>query len=186
MLNLVLTTKLSKQSRHEFSIKAIKTDGCDTMKSLRIYVDTSVFGGCFDDEFKEASLKLFDEIRAGRFILLFSAATLRELKTAPEQVRGVLRSIPEQFLEAIEETPEVIELRDAYLKAGIVTKKSTVDAEHIAAASVAGADIIVSWNFKHIVHYDKIRGYRAVNLLNRYSHLIAIHSPKEVINNDGQ
>lgn len=156
------------------------------MKSLRIYVDTSVFGGCFDNEFKAASLKLFDEIRAGRFILLFSAATLRELKTAPEQVRAILQSIPEQFLEAIEETPEVIELRDAYLKAGIVTKKSTVDAEHIAAASVAGADIIVSWNFKHIVHYDKIRGYRAVNLLNRYSHLIAIHSPKEVINNDGQ
>ena len=156
------------------------------MKRLRIYVDTSVFGGCFDDEFREASLKLFEENRAGRFILLFSAATLRELKTAPAEVRDLLQSIPEQFLEAIEESIEVFDLRDAYLKAGIVTKKSTVDAEHIAAASVAGADIIVSWNFKHIVHFDKIRGYRAVNLMNRYSHLIAIHSPKEVIEDDGQ
>jgi predicted nucleic acid-binding protein len=154
------------------------------MKRLRIYVDTSVFGGCFDSEFKEASLKLFEEIRAGRFTLLFSVATLRELRTAPERVRGIFSSIPEEFLEPVEESPEIITLRDAYLKAGVVTIKSTVDAEHIAAASVAGADIIVSWNFKHIVHYDKIRGYRAVNLMNRYSQEIAIHSPKEVIQNE--
>ena len=153
------------------------------MKLLRFYVDTSVFGGCFDDEFEEISNRLFEEFRSGRFILLFSAVTLRELKEAPVQVQNLLRGIPEDFVEAVPETQEVLELRDAYLHAGVVGKTSAGDAEHIAAASVAGADIIVSWNFRHIVHFDKIRGYHSVNLLRGYS-MVAIHSPREVVSDE--
>ena len=78
------------------------------------------------------------------------------------------------------ETPEILDLMGKYLAAGVVGKKSAGDAEHIAAASVAKADIIVSWNFKHIVHFDKIRGYHAINLMNGYP-MVAIHSPPEVI-----
>ena len=58
--------------------------------------------------------------------------------------------------------------------------KSAADAEHIAAATVAGVDLMVSWNFKHIVHFDKIRGFEAVNLLQGYKP-IRIHSPREVV-----
>jgi len=64
-----------------------------------------------------------------------------------------------------------------------VTQSSRSDAEHIASASVADVDFVVSWNFKHIVHYDKISGYQAVNLLNGYRQ-IRIYSPREVIEND--
>jgi hypothetical protein len=75
---------------------------------------------------------------------------------------------------------EVDELRDAYLQAGVVGPASLVDAEHIAYASVAEVDLIVSWNFKHIVHFEKIRGYHGVNLAKGYNP-IPIHSPREVV-----
>jgi hypothetical protein len=60
---------------------------------------------------------------------------------------------------------------------------SFADAEHIACASVAAVDLIVSWNFRHIVHFDKIRGYHAVNLVNGYN-AIPIYSPKEVVGHE--
>jgi hypothetical protein len=71
-------------------------------------------------------------------------------------------------------------LRDAYLKARVVGPASESDAEHIASASVAGADFVVSWNFQHIVHFEKINGYNAINLLQGYKS-IAMYSPREVI-----
>jgi len=150
------------------------------MKKLRLYADTSVFGGCFDDEFAEESRRLFEEIKAGRFSLLLSATTARELGLAPAQVRELLAGLPADCIEGIALTEEVEELRDAYLQAGVVGPASQLDAEHIASASVAGADLIVSWNFKHIVHFEKIRGYHAVNLLRGYP-LVSIHSPSEVV-----
>ena len=150
------------------------------MKRLRLYADTSVFGGCFDDEFSTNSRMLFDEIRAGRFILVMSATTLRELQQAPPEVRELASTIPEDYIELIGESKEIEQLRDAYVKAGVVGPSSLLDAEHIASASVANVDLIVSWNFKHIVHFEKIRGYHAVSLMEGYRPT-PIHSPREVI-----
>jgi predicted nucleic acid-binding protein len=150
------------------------------MKKLRIYADTSVFGGCFDEEFSEASKALFRDINRGRFTLVISETTLRELNRAPKHVQQVLAEITPQMVEVIEISEEIMILRDAYLNSGVVGIKSKYDAEHIAAASVAEADIVVSWNFKHIVHYDKIAGYQAVNLIQGYP-TIRIHSPREVV-----
>jgi hypothetical protein len=150
------------------------------MKLTRVYADASVFGGCFDPEFQLQSRAFFSEVRAGRFVLVLPPATLRELARAPGAVRQVLAGLPEQALEAIESSPEIDALRDAYLAAGVVGRASQLDAEHMACASVAADDVIVSWNFKHIVHYEKIRGYHAVNLLHGYN-LIAIHSPRELV-----
>ena len=150
------------------------------MKRLRIYPDTSVFGGCFDEEFVDDSRKLFNEIKEGRFVLVLSATTLRELADAPKQTLRLLEEIPEEFIEVVASSDEIRTLRDAYIEAGVVGSISLLDAEHIAGASIANVDIIVSWNFRHIVNFQKIRGYHAVNLLNGY-HPISIHSPNEVI-----
>ncbi|MCF7810252.1 hypothetical protein K9N50_04605 [bacterium] len=150
------------------------------MKHLRIYLDTSVFGGYFDAEFIEASRKLFDEIRNGQSTLVLSETTLRELDDAPKHVQELLKSIPNRNLEIVVRSDEVSELRDAYITAGVVGSNSLYDAEHIAFATVAGVDMIVSWNFKHIVNYRKIKGYHAVNILNGYQP-ISIHCPSEVI-----
>lgn len=150
------------------------------MKKLRIYADTSVFGGCFDDEFSEDSKAFFNDIKAGKFILTVSPTILRELNNAPDFVQKVLADLPANSIELLEYSDEIGFLRNEYLKADVVSNACKADAEHVASASIAVVDFIISWNFKHIVHYDKISGYQAVNLLNGYKP-INIYSPKEVI-----
>jgi len=153
------------------------------MKRFRLYADTSVFGGYFDEEFSRDSQRSFQEIKTGKFILVLSATTLRELHGAPEQVKDIITDIPIPNIEIIPESDEIDDLREAYLDAGIVGSSSADDAEHIACASVADVDIIVSWNFKHIVHYEKIKQYQAINLLKGY-HPIPIHTPREVVSDE--
>ncbi len=87
---------------------------------------------------------------------------------------------PADGVENFADCPEIVELRDAYIEAGVVGPGSLEDAEHVAAASVADVDMIVSWNFKHIVHFEKINGYHGVNLIRGYKP-VSIYSPKEVI-----
>ena len=150
------------------------------MRRLRLYADTSVFGGCFDEEYDDASRRLFEEVRAGRFLLVLSRTTLQELRLAPEPVRRLAADLPDGSFELLEPSREVELLRDAYLAAGVVGPASKLDAEHIAQATVGAVDVMVSWNFRHIVHFDKIRGYHAVNLREGYRQ-IPIHTPREVI-----
>lgn len=150
------------------------------MKRWRVYADTSVFGGCFDPEFEQESCAFFGEVAEARFLLVISDVTVRELALAPHEVRRVLEKVPPDNVEFIPSSDEIRQLQDAYLKAGVLSPAQAGDAEHIAAASVAGVDLVVSWNFKHIVNLDKILKYEAVNLMHGYKPL-RIHSPKEVI-----
>ena len=92
----------------------------------------------------------------------------------------MLLSLPPEAVERIPLSDEIERLRDAYVAAGVVGPASRRDAEHIAAATVADVDLVVSWNFKHIVHYEKISGYQGVNLLHGYK-AIRIFSPLEVV-----
>ena len=151
---------------------------------MRIYADTSVFGGLFDPEFAPASQALFDEIKAGRFILVTSALVEAEIEPAPEAIRAAFIQHTAQA-EIAPLTQEALLLQQAYLRAGVVTAKSTDDALHVATATVAGCSLIVSWNFKHIVHFDKIPKYNAVNTLEGYGP-IGIFSPLEVISYDSE
>jgi hypothetical protein len=139
-----------------------------------------VFGGCFDAEFEVVSRRFFREAQAGRFVVVISDVTTRELQEAPEEVRQVLVELPDVQVEEIVVDDEVTALRDAYLAAGVVGPASEADAEHIAAATIAEVDIVVSWNFKHIVHFNKIRGFNGVNSLKGYRAL-EIYSPVEVV-----
>jgi predicted nucleic acid-binding protein len=150
------------------------------MKRLRIYADTSVIGGCLDDEFAEASRALLDGAREGRFVLLLSDLLAAELERASPEVQAVLADLPQEAFERIESSDESVRLRDAYLKAEVVTAQQVADAHHIALATVCRADVVVSWNFRHIVHWDKIRGFNAVNLRQGYP-AIEIRSPQEVV-----
>jgi len=145
----------------------------------RTYVDASVFGGVGDEEFAEDSRAFFDQVRVGRFTILTSALVADEIAQAPEEVRVLYdRHIPAAELVAVDD--EVLALQAAYLAAGILTPRWADDALHVALATVAGADLMVSWNFRHIVHFDKAPRYNAVNRLHGYLQL-AIHSPSEVI-----
>jgi predicted nucleic acid-binding protein len=149
------------------------------MKKLRVYIDTSVIGGCLDDEFSLESNQLIEAIKQEKFILLMSDIIVSELINAPQAVKDILLSIPQRVIEVVKITPEVLQLRDAYINEGVVTSKSINDATHVAAATIARADAIISWNFKHIVRLDKMKGYNQINLLNGYG-ILTIISPLEV------
>ena len=149
------------------------------MRPLRVYVDTSVFGGCFDAEFEAESKRFFDLVRAGRVLVMVSPVVLDELREALPQVRDLFQSTPENAVLPVDLTPDIIELRNAYVAAEIVSPRYVDDATHVAAATVARADAIVSWNFKHIVRVDKMRAYNQVNLQTGFG-LLSIVSPQEV------
>ena len=150
------------------------------MKRLRIYIDSLVIGGCLDSEFAEQSEALLEMGRRGEVMLLVSDLLADELARAPDEVQERLGSVSRDHLEPIVRSPEAGHLRDAYLEAGVVGPSSASDALHVAIATTADADVIVSWNFKHLVHLEKIRGFNAVNLREGYG-LIEIRSPREVI-----
>ena len=115
----------------------------------RIYIDTSVIGGCFDEEFEVWSNKLIEEITIGQKIAVLSDITYREIELAPKNVQDKLFNIPEEFVENILTDLEVEELAENYIKLGAVSRKFHEDALHIANATIRKADILVSWNFKH-------------------------------------
>ncbi len=149
------------------------------MRAYQVYADTAVFGGVLDEEFQEASRAFFDGVGRGRFVLVSSAVVDRELKGAPEKVKEFYESMLPKT-EIVDVSAEALELEQAYLAAGILASESAMDALHVALATVGHADLIVSWNFKHIVHFDKIRQFNAVNRLHGWPTL-EIYSPKEVI-----
>jgi predicted nucleic acid-binding protein len=149
------------------------------MPRIRVYIDTSVFGGVSDDEFAEPSRQFLARVKSGEFTVVVSAELLRELGSAPAAARKQLDDIPDERLERVAVDPTVESLADAYVSAGVLGKASRSDAIHVAATTVGRADLIVSWNFRHIVNYDRIRKYNAVNLLKGYG-LIEIRSPAEV------
>jgi hypothetical protein len=149
------------------------------MKIQRVYIDTSVIGGCFDPEFAPWSNGLITDFRLGTFKAVLSEITAAEIEDAPDQTQEIyaqLLALGSDFV-ALDEAS--VELADTYQQRDILTPKFYTDGLHVALATVAEVDILVSWNFKHIVHFDKIRLFNAVNLERGYKPL-EIYSPREV------
>jgi hypothetical protein len=146
----------------------------------RIYIDTSVLGGCFDDEYEDDSNLLVKEFIARQKVAVISDLLLLELEAAPEEVRKIPEMIPEAAKEYVRLDEESIELASAYLSEQAVAESSLSDARHIAIATVARVDVLVSWNFRHIVNLNRIRRFNAVNLKLGYMTL-EIRSPSEVL-----
>jgi hypothetical protein len=142
----------------------------------RIYADTSVFGGCFDPGFERESLRFFDLVRYRRVVLLVSAVTFDELGKAPARVQQVLDDLPKPPIVEVLVTEDVRQLAKDYVDSGFVRGASSNDALHVAAATAARADAIVSWNFRDIVRFDRIRGFNVVNLSRGWG-LVTILSP---------
>jgi len=150
------------------------------MKQLRAYIDTSVFGGYFDVEFEEFTKPLFERIKNGEILVLFSPVTQEELENAPTRVRELVSNLKVEQTEFVSTTDEVVELASQYIAENVVGKTSYADGLHIALATINRADILVSWNFKHIVNIDRIRGYNSINIKNGYKQL-EIRSPRDII-----
>ena len=147
----------------------------------RIYIDTSVVGGYFDEKFKEPTLKLFERLEKNEVIFVISDLLDLELISAPQKVREHLLKYSSDKFERVELTKEAVVLADSYIREKVVGKTSLEDCRHIALATIHKVDVLASWNFKHIVNLDRIKGYNSVNLRSGYA-MIEIRSPKDLVN----
>ena len=146
----------------------------------RFYFDTSVFGGVYDTEFEEVTLQLFERVKLGQIICVFSDLTESELVDAPERVRNYFQHLPKKYMERVIVNDEIITLANKYIAEKVVGQTSFGDCLHIAAATLNKVDVLISWNFKHIVNVYRIRGYNSINLRMNYISL-EIRSPKEIL-----
>lgn len=149
------------------------------MHKIKVYLDTSVIGGCFDKEFILDSTILIEEIKNGIRKGVVSDITDKEIQKAPLKVVDFYNSFREK-LEILIIKEEIEVLAELYLKEKIITQKYRNDCLHIAYATIYEIDVLASWNFKHIVNFDKIIKFNKINLENGYKSL-SIYSPKEVI-----
>ena len=146
----------------------------------RLYLDTSVFGGYFDVEFAEFTVPLFERIKNEDFIVLFSTVTQEELENAPLNVKELVQGLKVKSTDFLEITDESVDLATEYIAGKVVGKTSLADCLHIALATIHRADYLISWNFKHIVNVDRIRGYNSINIKNGYKQL-EIRSPRDFL-----
>ncbi|MBI3220951.1 MAG: PIN domain-containing protein [Bacteroidetes bacterium] len=147
----------------------------------RIYIDTSVVGGFFDEEFKEATHQLFERLKRDEVRFVISDLLELELIQAPKHVSNLLLEYPSDRFERVELTQEIIDLADKYISEKVVGKTSLEDCRHIALATINRVDVLASWNFKHIVNLERIKGYNSVNLRLGYAN-IEIRTPQELVN----
>lgn len=149
------------------------------MRVLRIYIDTSVIGGCFEEQFSRWSNRLIEDFQNRRYAPVVSSIVAAEIEFAPEPVRMRFDEILQLTPDFLEMTEEAVALAEVYSAHGALPPKFRNDLLHIALATVANVDVLVSWNFRHIVRLEKIRIFNAVNLELGYKSL-QIHSPREV------
>ncbi len=150
------------------------------MKKQRIYLDTSVFGGLHDEEFREYTEPLFERIKNSVFEIIQSNVTEQELENAPEKIKATTKLLPKNSTEYVKSDIESANLAKRYIEEGVVGATSYADCLHIALATIHNANILVSWNFKHIVNVVRIVGYNSVNISEGYKP-IDIRSPRELM-----
>lgn len=154
------------------------------MKPMHIptlYLDTSVVGGYFDDEWKDATQEMFRLADLGLYHLVASVVTATEVMGAPPNVQGHFANIFADPAQLLELSDEAETLAQSYIAAGVVTPKYLDDARHIAIASIHALPIVVSWNFKHLANIKREAGFNAVNLLQGYPQ-IRILTPLQLLN----
>ncbi len=147
------------------------------------YLDTSVFGGYFDEEFSSNTIPFFERIFEEQITVIVSELLENELEGAPDFVGELFREIMNKNSHYVNVTSEVERLADNYISEKVVGQTSYADCTHIALATINKADILASWNFKHIVNIDRIRGYNSVNLKHGYP-ILEIRTPKEIFKYD--
>lgn len=150
------------------------------MQRMRVYLDTSVLGGCFDAEFRNASQQLMEAVCNERILPLVSEVLVRELKEAPANVQELFLRIMQYNVERLDVSNEAAQLHEAYLQTGVVAARYADDALHVALATVARADVLVSWNFKHLVNPIRVRAFNGVNAAQGFGPIV-IMTPSDIV-----
>ncbi|WP_094548113.1 hypothetical protein [Petroclostridium xylanilyticum] len=159
------------------------------MKKLKVYLETTIFNFFYADDApdkRDDTIKLFNEISYGKYEAYTSYAVTNEINKASDETKQKLfRLFNEYPIAVLDEGDEVEKLADIYVDEGIIPLKYRDDAVHIATATLTGMDIILSWNFKHIVKRKTIIMVNLINTREGYKN-IDIYSPSEVIDDDDE
>lgn len=139
-----------------------------------------MIGGCFDPEFKLWSEALVEDFREGRYTAVMSDVTATEVAPAPGFVKSLHQELLGLPVELVRVDEDAVSLVQRYIERSVLGQRFLNDMLHIALATIAEVDVLVSWNFRHMVRLDKIRLFNAVNLEQGYKPL-TICSPREVI-----
>jgi predicted nucleic acid-binding protein len=146
------------------------------MKKLKVYLDTSVLSYLYQLDALEKmqeTLDLWELFKADVYDVYISDIVLRELDGCNEEKLNILLDYLEQIHYTVIETSEdTVELAEKFIDFGILKQKSFDDCQHIAAAILAGCDIITSWNFKHIVNVRTVKGVKVITTLEGYKDLL--------------
>jgi predicted nucleic acid-binding protein len=157
------------------------------MRSLKLYLETTVFNFIFAEDSpdkRQDVIKLFDEISQGKYIPYTSDYVLQELLKAEEPKKTKMVDLLNKYeVKLLTPDKNAENLADKYVTENIIPIKYRMDGIHIAMATINNLDIIVSYNFQHIVKLKTIIGTESINLREGYKR-IGIYSPTEVIEND--
>ena len=144
-------------------------------------MDSSVVTGSRDEKWREATVKLMEAFQRGEMTPVLSDLTVGEvMKAGDEKVRAFLDHPAWKDAEMVQLDNDADQLAQAYIREGAIGAAHEADAQHIALATVSRVDLLVSWNFKHIVNVDRIRLFNAVNLKQGYP-MLDIRPPLEVV-----
>lgn len=154
------------------------------MKKLKIYIDTSVISHLQHEDMPERmkeTLLFWEELKTGKYAVCISELALREIKRCPQPKQAsLINYLGEIEYEILIDSEEVMALAKAYVENGVLAQKNENDCVHMAFAATSECDVIVSWNFKHMVRLKTIQGVRVVNLKNGYFKPIDIVQPSMI------
>ena len=156
-----------------------------SMESRKVYVETSVWGMMLANQpraLREPTKEFIRQCTAGIFLPYISTVVVDEVGLAPASAAArMMREINKLTPPVLQLGEKSERLADAYLKAGVIPAKKQADARHVAVATVAGLEIVVSWNHRHLANERKRSLFNAVNRLAGYQQVLLIHTPFEVM-----
>ena len=159
------------------------------MRKLKLYLDTSTISHLFADDTPdkmEDTIRLWEKIISGEYEIYVSDIVTDEIKRCAEPKRTqMLEKMRQIKFTVLPETDEINELATEYIKGGVLKEKSFDDCLHIAYAVINNCDVIVSWNFKHLVNFKTIDKVKIVNAINRYKE-ISIVSPTMLVEEEDE
>ena len=161
--------------------------GGNIMAKLKVYLDTSVISYLYQldaPERMEDTLEVWEMFRNKKYDVYISNIVLNEISGCNEEKLNILLEYLNEIEYTVVETDEnTVELAEKFIDFGILRQKSFDDCQHIAAAILAGCDIIISWNFKHIVNVKTVRGVKVITTLEGYKDLM-IYPPSVLLESE--
>jgi predicted nucleic acid-binding protein len=156
------------------------------MRKLSVYVETSVWSQAFAEDvpdIRKATEQFFAEARDGKNDLFISVVVLREIARANEELATQLRRLVDEFAPVVLNFDDDMDrLAQAYLEHGVVPPSKIEDAQHVAAAVASDLDVLVSWNYRHLVNVRRREEFHQISVMNGYYKPLQIVTPPEVDN----